>query len=118
MESKEITTLKADLTARLRQYRPQRGRYYKMVTALMLLWQDDDLGCLAEVQQFSAILRTDFGYRVQLFSIPTDRPQDSLNRAVSDFLYRYGAFGNLILIYYAGHGDPDLGGERQAVWAA
>ncbi|KAL8754111.1 MAG: hypothetical protein Q9199_004578 [Rusavskia elegans] len=111
-------SLKTEFSAALGHYQPQRTKYYNAVTVLMLLWQDDDLGCLAEVKQFSASLQSHFGYKVQLFFIPSIRPEASLCRAISDFLYDYGSSGNLVMLFYAGHGDPDLGGERQAVWAA
>ncbi len=110
--------LQAHLSSELEHYLPQRNKYYNAVTALMLLWEEDDLDCIREVRQFSLLLEERFHYKVRQFLIPSDRPQTSLNRAISDFLYSYGSRGNLILIYYGGHGDPDLEGEREAVWAA
>lgn len=112
------STFQTELASELDRFQPRRGKDYAAVSVLMLLWQDDDLGCLAEVKQFSSLLETDFRYSVRQFLIPSDRPHASLNRAVSDFLYSNGSYGNLVLIYYAGHGDPDLEGERDAVWAA
>ena len=110
--------LKTELRAELDYYQPQRSKYYGTVTVLILLWQDDDLGCLIEANQFSAFLKLHFNYQVQLFFIPSNRPETSLSRAISDFLYDHGSLGNLVLLYYTGHGDPDLEGDRQAVWAA
>ena len=84
----------------------------------MIVWEDDDLGCIQEAKQLSIVLQEKFHYEVRQFLIPSERPQPSLSRAISDFLYQYGSPGNLALIYYGGHGDPDLDGEKDAVWAA
>lgn len=116
--SKSASALQAELTSELEHYQPRRGRDYAAVTALMLVWEDDDLGCIKEVRQLSILLEEKFHYQVRQFLIPSERPQSSLSRAISDFLYHYGSPGNLALIYYGGHGDPDLEGERDAVWAA
>lgn len=116
--AKLASILQTELTSELDRFQPRRGKDYDAVSVLLLVWQDDDLGCLSEAKQFSALLETDFCYSVREFLIPSDRPQASLNRAISDFLYSNGSHGNLVLIYYAGHGDPDLDGERDAVWAA
>ena len=112
------SALQAELTSELETYQPRRGGNYAAVTALMLVWEDDDLGCIQEAKQLSIILQEKFHYEVCQFLIPSERPQPSLSRAISDFLYQYGSLGNLALIYYGGHGDPDLDGEKDAVWAA
>lgn len=114
----QVFVLKAELSTELGHYQSSRAKYYHAVTVLMLLWQEDDLGCLAEAQQFFALLHSHFGYQVQMFFIPSDRSEASLGRAVTEFLFKYASCGNLVLLYYTGHGDPDLGGDRQAVWAA
>ena len=116
--SNSASALQAELTSELERYQPRRGGDYAAVTALMLAWEDDDLGCIQEVKQLSCVLQEKFHYEVRQFLIPSDRPQPSLSRAISDFLYQYGSPGNLALIYYGGHGDPDLDGEKEAVWAA
>lgn len=116
--SNSASALQAELTSELEQYQPRRGSDYVAVTALMLVWEDDDLGCAEEVKQLSIVLEEKFHYKVRQFLIPSERPQPSLSRAMSDFLYHYGSPGNLALIYYGGHGDPDLEGEKDAVWAA
>ena len=116
--SQSASALQDELTAELDRYQPFRGSYYAAVTALMLVWQDDDLGCINEVRELSVILEQVFHYTVRQFLIPSERSQASLGRAVSDFLYDHGSCGNLVLIYYGGHGDPDLEGGKEAVWAA
>lgn len=116
--SKPTLGLQAKLNTGLEQYRQRRRNDYAAVSVLMLLWEDDDLGCIEEVKQLSAIFRETFHYTVRQFLIPTERPQSSLCRVVSDFIYEFGSSGNLVLVYYGGHGDPDLNGDREAVWAA
>ena len=88
------------------------------MNALMLLWEDDDLNCIQEVKQFSTLLDKKFRFNVRQFLIPSSRPQDALNKAVGEFLYSFGTHDCLIVVYYAGHGDPDLDGDREAIWAA
>ena len=119
MEAKEATDfLRAELSNELERYQSRRSYGYFSITVLILLWEDDDLNCMKEVKLLSAMFKDRFHYEVRQFLIPSERPQDSLNRAISDFVYTFGAKDNLLLVYYAGHGDPDLEGDREAVWAA
>jgi hypothetical protein len=47
--AKLASTLQTELTSELDRFQQRRDRYYDDVSVLMLVWQDDDLGCLAEV---------------------------------------------------------------------
>lgn len=116
--SHSVSALRLEFNTELEQYQHRRRNEYAAVTALMLSWEDDDLDCIEEIKQLSTTLRKHFQYTIRQFMIPTQRSQASLFRAISDFLYNFGSSGNLVLIYYGGHGDPDLSGERDAVWAA
>jgi hypothetical protein len=92
--------------------------YYNSATVLALSWEEDDLGVIREIRQLSTLFRELLNFEFRRFIIPSERSQAILSRAISDFVYEFGGEGNLIIIYYGGHGDPDLDGDRQSVWAA
>ena len=91
---------------------------YDSVNVLLIYWEDDDLGCLEEINAVKSMFEGAFSYGVHTLSIPFERSQATLQSDLSQFVLLYGSkVQSLLVMYYAGHGDPstDL---KKAVWAA
>ena len=91
---------------------------YDSVNVLLVYWEDDDLGCLEEINAVKLFFEDVLQYNVHIRPIPTMRSQAALQSDLSQFVLLYGStVQSLLIIYYAGHGDPSLDRKR-AVWAA
>jgi hypothetical protein len=95
--------------------------YYNQVNALLLYWEEDDLGCKKEIDKVRETFENRFYYRTQTFVIPSQRSQANLQKALSDFVMETACSSGLTVIYYAGHGAPDNGSDERLsklIWAA
>jgi hypothetical protein len=94
---------------------------YDSVNALLLYWKDDDLDVHKEVTRLEALFRDDFGFRVDIFPIPTENPQAELQYKVAT-LVKENAHSDrsLLIVFYAGHSDNlDPGSEPgYGLWRA
>ncbi len=90
---------------------------YKSVNALLLYWQENDLGVETEVSMLQRFLAADYKFNTTTFAIPSERPEQALRKAISDFIFDRALPGTLAVIYYGGHGDPDEV-SRKSIWAA
>jgi len=84
---------------------------YAQVHALLLHWDNDDLGVYTEVNQLKDALlgygfNSDGGrpYSVDCFKIPTKESFISLDQLLSEFLDDHSDPNHLLIIYYGGHG--------------
>lgn len=107
------------ITGALEQFQPQREQRYAAVTVLLLSWKDNDLRLLdEELQELEDLFRNSFQYLVTRYQIPSKSPQYQLGKHMSDFLIDHGTEGNLIIVYYGGHGSPPKNGSTDCEWAA
>lgn len=86
------------------------------VSALLLSWEENDLKAVpGETEELADVLSQGYGASITHWKIPSEEPFLKLNSAVSNFLVRDNEAGNLIIVYYGGHGvsSPD-----QCCWAA
>ena len=91
---------------------------YDSVNVLLVYWEDDDLGCFEEIKAVKSFFEDAWHYDVHILPIPAERSQAALQSDLSQFVLLYGStVQSLLVIYYAGHGDPSLDRKR-AVWAA
>jgi hypothetical protein len=78
------------------------------MAALLLRWDDTvcDLKEVPdEVSKLGSVLGTSFGFSVWKATVSVGKiPQYSLEDHLQPFLNSYDQSGNLILIYYGGHG--------------
>ncbi|KAF2683537.1 hypothetical protein K458DRAFT_419131 [Lentithecium fluviatile CBS 122367] len=94
---------------------------YNAVGVLALYWHQDDFqpSCGEESQKIISLFRDEFHYNVEEFAIPmeADKCEDQLALAISRFKCAYNSIGNLMIVYYSGHGDRDRTNDK-AIWAA
>lgn len=111
------TGLKNELSSQLHNaFASSSG--YELVRAALIYWEDDDLRVRDEVEELESFLHEGFRYKSSLLSIPSERAQAALTTDLSNFVYEHGASRqSLLIIFYAGHGDPNSN-EKRAIWAA
>lgn len=91
---------------------------YDCVNVLLVYWEDDDLGCLEEINAVKSFFEDALHYDVLILPIPSERSQAALQSDLSQFVLLYGStVQSLLVIYYAGHGDPSPD-QKRAIWAA
>ncbi len=96
---------------------PNDTYIYKEVHVLLLSWEDDDLGVIAEVAELEKVFRKDYGYHtVRKWEIPSLKPYSTLEDELYRFRKDHSSKDNLLIIYYAGHGYLDY--SRLWKWAA
>jgi len=116
-------SLRDQLQHRLDGAFPSSRCPYDKVAALILYWLDDDFNpsCAKEAEKVVELFKKDFQYETQVFPIPSLNAQSALEQTVSTFKYhnepKSYLESNLLIVYYSGHGDPDIDREK-AVWAA
>lgn len=105
--------LLADELSRSLQRGFRHSGEYESVNVLLVYWEDDDLGCLEEINAFKSLFVHGWHYDVHMVSIPTERSQAALQSDLSQFVLLYGStVQSLLVIYYAGHGDPSIDRKR------
>ncbi|KAH7370074.1 hypothetical protein BKA65DRAFT_487637 [Rhexocercosporidium sp. MPI-PUGE-AT-0058] len=91
-------------------------RYCK-VQVLLLKWQDDDLGVETELKDLGHVFADLFHYGVDVFDIPSEKPDKALKRRVFDFLEN-DADETLLILYYAGHARSSIQANEAPIWIA
>jgi hypothetical protein len=90
---------------------------YREIHALLLQWQDDDLGVDCVITDLRQVFTVQFGFESACsFRIPSHRPFEALEQRLQDFKQQHSSEKNLLVVYYAGHGFLDL--QNRMHWAA
>jgi hypothetical protein len=119
----EADALKEKLQRRLDGAFPSAQCPYDRVAVLVLYWLEDDFThpCAKEAKTVVDMFKNHLGYETQIFPIPTKNAQSALEQTIATFKYHNEPTENLesalLIVYYSGHGDPDLKSGK-AVWAA
>lgn len=119
----EADALKEKLQRRLDGSFPSARCPYDRVAVLVLYWLEDDFAhpCAKEAEKVVNMFKNSFGYDTQTFPIPTKNAQSALEQTITSFKYHNEPIDHLesalLIVYYSGHGDPDLKSGK-AVWAA
>ncbi|KAI9663726.1 MAG: hypothetical protein M1821_007216 [Bathelium mastoideum] len=92
---------------------PQR---YNDVSVLLLRWEDDNLGTQTELNDLRDIFQGVYRYNVEQYLIPSNDPTLHLEDRLNDFRRAYGAEGNLLILYYGGHGSSEKN-TRRSIWS-
>ncbi|KAI1174286.1 hypothetical protein F4777DRAFT_390127 [Nemania sp. FL0916] len=118
-EQKPVAHVQA-ISDELTLYRPRRLQRYTATHALLLSWEDDDIGVAGEIEQLSEMLcdSNRFGCQVWSYQIPSQNPARALNFRLAQFLDEFGNEDNLIIVYYGGHGGPRVSTKGPCTWAA
>jgi hypothetical protein len=84
---------------------------------LLLRWADDDLGVEIELKGLQHVLEDLYHYQVQIYEIPSDKPDKALTRRVLDFLDQ-DSEETLYILYYAGHARTSMLANEAPIWYA
>ena len=88
---------------------------YKRVSALLVRWEEDDLGVVKEIEMLHRIFHDTYHFDVENFTIPSGkRGYLGLIERIKSLLDIYDAEDNLFILYYAGHARQD--GQSQPMW--
>ena len=87
---------------------------YKGVHALLLHWQDGGENMYEELKRLRDVLGDTYYYDVKEWQIPCEDSHCKLSTYMTEWRGLYGTKGNLLIVYYAGHGA--MGNARQSVW--
>ncbi|KAH9213693.1 hypothetical protein DL95DRAFT_524350 [Leptodontidium sp. 2 PMI_412] len=114
----DIAHLAADLQVAVNAGWSRRHEIrYSRVQVLLLKWQDDDLGVETELKDLGHVFADLFHFGVDVFDIPSDKPDKALKRRVFDFLDNDGD-ETLLILYYAGHATSNIQANEAPVWIA
>ena len=106
----EIVTSAADAAF------PNRGlSRYKEVHALLLSWEDDNLGVIDEVLELQDVFRDLYRFKTEEWKIPSSKSHNLLAAKVLDFVNDYESKDNLLILYYGGHGA--MNDDRKCLWS-
>lgn len=116
-----IEYLAADLEVAVKAAWPRRHHIrYTQVHVLLIIWEDDDLGVLSEIQDLEHVFDSMYHYRVETYEIPQAKPEKQLNRRILDFLNHEEESENecLLIVYYAGHAKRIYDSNEPPIWFA
>jgi hypothetical protein len=81
---------------------------YKSVHALLLVFEDDDLGTSHEVDQLFQVFKNDLHVTTsKKFRIPSKTPFAVLEKLLCDWKAKYSRPESLLIVYFGGHGYQD-----------
>jgi len=88
---------------------------YREVHALLLSWEDDDLGVVNEIAELEDVFQQIYRFEVDVWRIPSERSHIAVAGKVLGFLNDYESTDSLLIVYYGGHGS--MNDDRQCVWS-
>lgn len=113
---KHVAKLEETLNSAANAAFPNRGRSrYEAVHALLLSWEDDNLGVIEEIAQLADVFHDTYHFDVERWKIPSDRSHNSLATKILGFLNDHESGESLLIVYYGGHGS--MNDDRQCVWS-
>jgi hypothetical protein len=105
-----------DLTNACASISPPNPIQYCKVHALLLNWALDDLGTDVELQDLGTQLRSQFNFTTETWKIPSQESDNELEKKLSQVKGELAGQGNLLIVYYGGHGQWDS--RQRSIWAA
>ena len=109
MKSTEKEVMGKYLTKAVQSPVPQER--YKTIKLLLIRWKEEGgLQCAGEVHSLRTTFWNQFSVNGDLFRIPTSNSAAALEAHVSNFTSGCSA-GDLLIIYYSGHGERQRGGR-------
>jgi hypothetical protein len=88
---------------------------YRDVQVVLIRWDDDDrLGVSYELEDLCKVFERGYGFQTTTWLIPTENSLQNIMGKALRFTTTFGMEGNLVIVYYAGHGA--MNDARQQVW--
>lgn len=97
---------------------PNARSKYKSINALLLSWQDDDLGVEKDIEKLKGLLASSYGCHTEQWKIPLAKPDFELTDRLRRFRVEHETENPgdcLFIVYYAGHGHLNRG--RRTMWS-
>jgi hypothetical protein len=91
---------------------------YESTHVLLLSWEDDDLGVIEGINRLRHVFGERFKYEVEIYEIPTTKPDLSLKQRIIQYLDLFDSKDTLLIVYYAGHGSPGRNPGSSSLWFA
>nr|POE77954.1 hypothetical protein CFP56_09595 [Quercus suber] len=109
-----------DLNQATRSALPSNLRRYSSVHALLIRWQDDDLGTEKEIDALDDVLKNVYRYKTEKYLIPSHDSSWQLQYRVSDFRNAHDKATSLLIVYYRGHGRLESRPNKasKSIWQA
>ena len=108
-----------DLQKAIKGAFPRKGLPYPYtsVHALLVRWEDDDMGIDREIEKLASALRCFLNFEVEEdWTIPKENPQRALRQKLYTFQDAHQSEDELLIFYYGGHGRQDRYGR--SIWRA
>lgn len=84
---------------------------------MLTSWEDDDLGVAKEVEELQNVFNDLYHYDVEVYQIPSVKPDKALKRRMLEFLDE-DREETLLILYYAGHARKSLQSNEAPMWVA
>lgn len=98
---------------------PNIRSHHTKATVLCLYWEEDDLGCIREIEEIEKFFSSTLRYTVKRFAIPSRGSEIKLHQEIINLIIEHVEPGSLMIVYYGGHGLSDReNGRYGSVWAA
>ncbi|KAK0127369.1 hypothetical protein ONS96_006918 [Cadophora gregata f. sp. sojae] len=113
---KDLEAFARDLQNAADRAFPNEGRAkarYNNVSVLLLRWEDDKMNVEWELDDLQKVFR-DYGFNTDRWLIPSKNSHLKLMSKVVDVVEENDGSGNLVIVYYAGHGG--INSSRGATW--
>ncbi|KAM0721486.1 hypothetical protein Q7P37_002410 [Cladosporium fusiforme] len=96
---------------------PRPQHQYSRVHALMISWEDDDLGTETDIRHLQRIFENSYRFTTEHFKLSSNNPE-YLEKILVDTKFEHGMNDDgLLIIYYGGHGAVDKR-TQHSVWKA
>lgn len=105
-EERDASELQITFNSVIDQGNYRRKSLYTHVAVLVLYWEDGDLDVHDEVNELVDIFKKHFNYSVKEGRLKGPYAKTYINALVANFVHENNGQGNLMIIYYAGHGRP------------
>lgn len=99
---KDLATFGERLTEAANAAFPRGQSRYKNVHAVLVSWEEDNLGVISEVVELRDVFRHTYFYDADEWRIPSTHSYKALRRRMSKFLDEFEDKENLLIIYYGG----------------
>lgn len=115
-EHKDWNTFANDLTITCASIFPVNPIRYHTVQVLLLNWALDDLGTEVELQALGNQFKSQFNFKTEFWKIPSHESENELEKKLSQIKGTLEGPGNLLIVYYGGHGKWDP--RSRSIWTA